>query len=49
VFDIPGCNRNSIECARESKLFDVLIYASEDKELGDAQYLDYEMEKTRAK
>jgi hypothetical protein len=49
VFDIPGCNRNSIECARESKLFDVLIYASEDKELSDANYQDYELEKQKAK
>ncbi len=38
VFDMPGIN--SIESARRSKLFDILVYASEEKEFGEAQALD---------
>ncbi|HTE33021.1 MAG TPA: hypothetical protein VK666_21710 [Chryseolinea sp.] len=40
---------NSIECARDAKLFDVLIYASEDKSLSEAQALDYEVEQRKYK
>lgn len=49
VFDIPGAGKNSIDCARESPLFDVLIYASEDKNYNEAQALDYEAEQKKAK
>jgi hypothetical protein len=35
---------NSIDCARIAPLFDVLIYESEEKELGEAQVLDQEVE-----
>jgi hypothetical protein len=49
VFDIPGAGKNSIDCARESPLFDVLIYASEDKSYNEAQALDYEAEQKKAK
>ena len=43
VFDMPGIN--SIESARKSKLFDILVYASEEKEFGEAQALDMEERK----
>lgn len=49
VFDIPGSGKNSIECARDAKCFDVLIWASEDKSLNEAQALDYEVEAARSK
>lgn len=49
VFDIPGSGMNSIQCARESSCFDVLLYASEESSLSEAQYLDYEIEKQKAK
>lgn len=49
VFDISGQGKNSIECAREARLFDVLIYASEDKSFNEAQALDYETEAKKAK
>jgi hypothetical protein len=49
VFDIPGSSCNSVECARMAKAFDVLVYASEDKEYAEAQYLDYEAEKQKHK
>jgi hypothetical protein len=45
VFDIPGSGCNSIQSARKARCFDVLIYASEEKELNEAQYLDYEEQK----
>lgn len=44
VFDIVGNGKNSIECAKDAKLFDVLIWASEEKQFQDAQALDYERE-----
>jgi hypothetical protein len=40
---------NSIECAREAKCFDVLIWASEDKMLNEAQALDHEIEMAKIK
>lgn len=40
---------NSIECAREAKAFDVLIYASEEKSLNESQALDHEDEIKRIK
>lgn len=49
VFDLPGTGMNSIQCAREASLFDVLIYASEDKSLNEAQALDHEVEMKKAK
>jgi hypothetical protein len=42
VFDIPGSGKNSIECAKDSKAFDVLIFASEEKQFNEAQNLDFE-------
>lgn len=44
VFDIPGSGMNSIDCARAAPLFDVLIYASEEKSFNEAQALDQELE-----
>jgi len=35
---------NSIDCVRKARAFDVLIYASEEKSLGEAQSLDFEEE-----
>lgn len=49
MFDIPGGGKNSIDCARESPLFDVLIYASEEKNYSEAQALDFENETKKAK
>jgi hypothetical protein len=49
VFDIAGSGKNSIQCAREAPLFDVLIYASEDKSYNEAQALDHENEMKKAK
>lgn len=49
MFDIPGGGKNSIDCARESPLFDVLIYASEEKNFNEAQALDYENEAKKAR
>lgn len=49
VFDIPNSGLNSIQCARIAKAFDVLVYASEEKEFGEAQALDYESEKRKSK
>jgi hypothetical protein len=40
VFDIAGTGKNSIESARDAKLFDVLIFASEEKLMNEAQNLD---------
>lgn len=42
VFDIAGSGHNSIDCARRSNGFDVLMYASEDKDLQEALGLDQE-------
>jgi len=49
VFDIAGSGKNSIQCAREARLFDVLVYASEEKELNESQALDHEIELRKAK
>lgn len=40
IFDLPG--RNSISSVRATSAFDVLLYASEDKEYNDSQALDLE-------
>lgn len=42
VFDIPGSGMNSIDCAKASKAYDVLIFASEEKAFSEAQNLDFE-------
>jgi hypothetical protein len=42
VFDLPGSGMNSIDCAKYSKAYDVLIFASEEKSFNEAQNLDYE-------
>ena len=42
VFDIPASRKNSIDCAREANAFDVLMYASEDKDFAEARALDQE-------
>lgn len=49
VFDIAGSGKNSIQNAREARAFDVLIYASEEKSLNEAQALDQEIELTKIK
>ena len=49
VFDIPGSGKNSIQCAREAKCFDVLIWASEEKSFNEAQALDHENEMAKIK
>jgi hypothetical protein len=49
VFDIPGSHCNSIDCVREAKAFDVILYASEDKLMSEALALDYEAEKAKHK
>jgi hypothetical protein len=49
VFDIPGSNMNSIDCARAASAFDVLLYASEEKELNEAQALDQEAQLNKQK
>lgn len=45
VFDLPGTGMNSIDCAKASKAYDVLIFASEEKSFNEAQNLDYEAQK----
>lgn len=45
VFDIPGSGMNSIDCTKASKAFDVLIFASEEKQFNEAQNLDFEAKK----
>lgn len=47
VFDLPGMN--SIESARASRLFDVLIWASEEKGMSEALALDMEAAKQKMK
>jgi len=42
VFDIPGSGLNSIDCARISKAYDVLLYASEEKGYSEALTADFE-------
>lgn len=32
IFDIPGANMDSVECAKRANLFKVLIYASEKRD-----------------
>lgn len=44
VFDIAGSGMNSIDCARQASLFDVLLFASEEKAYSESQALDYEEE-----
>lgn len=46
---MPGGGKNSIQCAREAKAFDVLIYASEEKSLNEAMALDHEIEMAKIK
>lgn len=48
VFDNPAIG-NSIECVKKAKLYDVLVYASEEKEYQEAAALDYEREMKRMK
>jgi len=45
VFDIPGSGLNSIDCARISKAYDVLLYASEEKGYSEALSADLESQK----
>lgn len=47
VFDLPGMN--SIDAARSSRLFDVLIWASEEKSMSEAYALDMEAAKQKMK
>lgn len=47
VFDIPGGGLNSMQCVRAAKAFDVMVWASEEKEYGEAQHA--EMEEIRHK
>jgi hypothetical protein len=49
VFDLPGSGKNSIDCTRDAPCFDVLIYASEEKELAEAQAMDHEIEMSKQK
>ena len=46
---MPGSGMNTIDCAREASAFDVLVYASEEKSLGESQYLDQELEYEKIK
>lgn len=46
---MAGSGKNSIDCAREAKLFDVLIYASEEKSLNESLALDHENEIAKIK
>lgn len=34
---------NSIDSVRQTKAIDVLMFASEDKELSEAEYFDYKL------
>lgn len=43
VFDLPGNGMNSIGCAKASKAYDVLLFASEEKAFNESQNLDYEL------
>jgi hypothetical protein len=49
VFDIANSGLNSIDCARRASAFDVLVYASEEKDYNDAQAMDYEAEAKKHK
>lgn len=42
VFDLTGMN--SVDAVRQTKCFDVLIFASEEKMFNESQNLDYERE-----
>lgn len=44
AFDIDGSGLNSIDCVRKTPLFDVLVWASEEKGMSEARYLDQEAE-----
>ena len=43
TFDISGSGKNSIECLRESKAYDVLIWASEEKDYNIAVSRDMKL------
>jgi hypothetical protein len=47
VFDIPGSGLNSIQCARMSSAFDVLMYASEEIGYNEAYEADAEAKNPR--
>jgi hypothetical protein len=49
VFDIPSSGMNSIECVKQARAFDVLIFASEDKAFNEAEALDFEEQERRRK
>jgi len=42
VFDIPNSGMNSIDCARKAKCYEVLIYASEERDYNLAMSVDME-------
>lgn len=42
VYDLPASGMNSIDCVRQAKLYEVLIYASEDKDYSIAYSRDME-------
>ena len=43
VFDVVGSGKNSIQCARDASLFDVLIFVSEEKSFNEAMNLEHEV------
>lgn len=45
VWDLPGTGMNSIDSAKATKAFDILILFSEDKLFNEAQNLDFEAQK----
>jgi len=42
VFDIPGSKRNSIDCVRMARAFDVFIFTSEEKDFNESLNADME-------
>lgn len=42
LFTVPGAGMNAIDCAKQAKLYDVLVYASEKKDHDEAINLYYE-------
>lgn len=48
-FDIDGSGMNSIDCVLEAPLYDILIYASAEKEKAEAEFLDFELEQEKRK
>jgi hypothetical protein len=32
IFDVPGSGKNSIQCAKEANLYEVLMYSSEKRD-----------------